>query len=250
MILTPDWPLFAGQIGAFTTCRTGGVSVTPYDDGSGAGGLNLADHVGDQIDCVWRNRALLRKNLPNEPQWLTQIHSSTVLNLDEAPTGLVADACITSKKEVICAVLTADCLPVLFCDAKNSVVGAAHAGWRGLADGVLEKTVMAMQNSGADPGQIYAWLGPAIGPSKFEVGAEVRARFVDDDNDAAAAFVGSINTEKFYADLYRLARIRLQRAGLRRISGGQHCTYSEPEKFYSYRRDGVTGRMASLIWMK
>lgn len=246
--MKPDWQQLPAQFSALSTRRIGGVSLAPYDDGSGASGFNLGDHVGDLAEHVLRNRTLLAKVLPSEPQWLSQVHGTSVLNFDEPQTSLIADACITTKPNVVCAVLTADCLPVLFCDATHGVVGAAHAGWRGLADGILEKTVATMQQAGANPKHMLVWLGPAIGPSKFEVGEEVRARF--DANDAAATFIASpIQTGKFYADIYQLARLRLQRLGIHQLSGGQFCTFSEPDKFYSYRRDGVTGRMASLVWI-
>lgn len=250
-MLKPDWPQLSGRFGAVSTLRTGGVSHAPYDDGFGGGGLNLGDHVADQMEHVVANRALLREILPAEPQWLSQVHGTSVLNFDQQHHSLIADACITTQANVVCAVLTADCLPVLFCDVKQSVVGAAHAGWRGLADGILENTISTMQAAGANPEHILAWLGPAIGPSKFEVGEEVRARFVERDTSAAAAFtLIEPYAGKFYANIYQLARLRLQQAGVHQISGGHFCTFSEPEKFYSYRRDGVTGRMASLIWIK
>lgn len=250
-MLKPDWPQLSVRFGAFSTLRTGGVSLAPYDDGFGSGGLNLGDHVGDQMEHVSTNRALLAQILPNEPQWLSQVHGTSVLNFDQQQNSLIADACITTQANVVCAVLTADCLPVLFCDAKQSVVGAAHAGWRGLTDGILENTISAMQAAGANPERIWAWLGPAIGPSRFEVGEEVRARFADIDASAAIAFTSlESQATKFHADIYQLARLRLRRAGLQHISGGHFCTFSEPQKFYSYRRDGVTGRMASLIWIK
>ena len=250
-MLTPDWSHLSVQFGAFSTLRTGGVSLAPYDDGSAVAGFNLGDHVGDQIEHVLTNRALLSEVLPDEPQWLSQVHGTSVLNFDQHPNSLIADACITTHTNVVCAVLTADCLPVLFCDAKNGVVGAAHAGWRGLADGVLEHTISTMQRAGANPEHILAWLGPAIGPLKFEVGEEVRVRFVDKDASAAVAFKAiEPRAGKFYADIYQLARLRLQQAAVYQISGGHFCTFSEQEKFYSFRRDGVTGRMASLIWIK
>lgn len=251
-LLQPDWPqllTLRQQFGAFTTLRSGGVSRAPYDDGTGLGGLNLGDHVGDRREDVLANRARLNQLLPHPPTWLSQVHGTTVLNLDEKPQSFIADACITSQAQVVCAVLTADCLPVLFCDTKNGVIGAAHAGWRGLVDGVLENTVMAMTQLGADPNHMLAWLGPAIGPSQFEVGPEVRDRFVEGDTSAATAFI-SHHSDRFYADLYQLARLRLQRVGVHQISGGQFCTFSQSDKFYSYRRDGVTGRMASVIWMR
>jgi len=259
-MLKPDWPQlsvqFGAHFGAFSTCRTGGVSLAPYGDGTAAtglnpGGFNLGDHVGDQFEHVLINRALLAQALPNEPKWLSQVHGTSVLNFDQHQNSLIADACITTQANVVCAVLTADCLPVLFCDAKHGVVGAAHAGWRGLADGILENTISTMQAAGANSEHILAWLGPAIGPSKFEVGEEVRARFVEADASAALAFKSiESHARKYYADIYHLARLRLHRAGVHQISGGHFCTFSEPEKFYSYRRDGVTGRMTSLIWIK
>ncbi|PRC91641.1 peptidoglycan editing factor PgeF [Solimicrobium silvestre] len=253
-ILKPDWPNLPSQIGALTTLRTGGVSCAPFDDGSGVDGFNLGTHVGDQIEHVLQNRSLLAQFLPDMPQWLSQVHGTTVLDLgsivENAKSGLIADACFTTQANVVCAVQTADCLPVLFCDAKNGVVAAAHAGWRGLVDGVLENTLLKMQAAGAESKHILAWLGPAIGPLKFEVGAEVRARFMEVDPCASAAFKPGKEPGKFYADIYQLARMRLQCAGVVQISGGNFCTVSEPEKFYSYRRDGVTGRMASLIWIK
>jgi polyphenol oxidase len=249
MILKINWPQLPKQFSAFTTLRSGGVSCDPYDDGTGKGGLNLADHVGDSPEAVSANRALLAQWLPQSPQWLVQVHGTTVLNFDKKPADLTADACVTSQAKTVCAVLTADCLPVLFCDVKNGVIGAAHAGWRGLADGVLENTVIAMEQLGADAKHILAWLGPAIGPAKFEVGAEVRDRFIEQNISAISAFTPS-HSDRFLADIYRLARLRLQHVGVHQISGGQFCTVSEADKFYSYRRDGVTGRMASVIWME
>jgi polyphenol oxidase len=249
MILKSDWPQLPKQFGAFTTLRTGGVSRMSYGDGTGLGGFNLGDHVGDRTEDVLSNRALLNQWLPNPPQWLSQVHGTTVLNFDEKPQNLTADACVTSQAKVVCAVLTADCLPVLFCDVQNGVIGAAHAGWRGLVAGVLENTVIAMMQLGAHPKHTLAWLGPAIGPSQFEVGGEVRAQFIEDDASAITAFTPG-HSDRFYADIYQLAWLRLQRVGVRQISGGQFCTVSQADKFYSYRRDGVTGRMASVIWMK
>lgn len=250
MMLRPDWPELDEKIDAMMLLRTGGVSVAPYDDGRGGGGLNLGDHVGDQLEHVQQNRRLIKT--PNVPQWLTQVHGTTVLNFDEPQNSLEADACITTKSGIVCAVLTADCLPVLFCDPKNGVIGAAHAGWRGLADGVLENTIAMMQKAGAEPERVLAWLGPAIGPRQFEVGDDVRIRFVENEmSPEAVAFKPSQQRQgKFFADIYQLARLRLQRVGVHQFSGGNHCTFTESEKFYSYRRDGVTGRMASLIWMK
>ena len=278
-----DWPGLPPGIGVASTCRKGGVSLPPYDDGSGAGGFNLGSHVGDDRDHVQRNRAQLEAYLPAPVRWLSQVHGTCVLELgltSEPASGLTpgpdrdaqavlpvsapqADACLTRQVGVVCGIMTADCLPVLLCDPKAGIVAAAHAGWRGLVDGVLENTVARMVQSGANPEHMMCWMGPAIGPAQFEVGAEVRARFVDLDQGAEAAFTaisgsgnsnapGRVNdaTEKFYADLYQLARRRLLGVGIHQVAGGGRCTVSEPESFYSYRRDGVTGRMASMIWLK
>ena len=250
-VFIPEWPGLPAHIGVLSTLRNGGVSLAPFDDGTGWGGFNLAAHVGDQMDHVLQNRALLTQFLPASPVWLNQVHGTVVKDIGQPHDDLTADACFTSRADVICAVQTADCLPVLFCDAKKNVVAAAHAGWRGLLHGVLENTLGSMLSAGAQLDNIQVWLGPAIGARQFEVGAEVRAQFVDRDQCARAAFAAStVRPDKFYADIYLLARLRLQRAGVLSIEGGGFCTVSEPEKFYSYRRDGVTGRMASLIWIK
>jgi len=247
----PDWPGLPAHIGAISTLRAGGVSLPPYDDGFGRGGFNLAGHVGDRTEDVERNRAMLNSVLPQKPLWLSQVHGTAVLDLGQPHTKLVADACFTDLPGVVCAVQTADCLPVLFCDGKTNVVAAAHAGWRGLVHGVLENTLASMQTAGAEIKHIQAWLGPAIGPLAFEVGAEVREQFIAADRRASAAFKASEdNPNKFYADIVELARMRLRRAGIVNISGGEFCTVRQKAKFYSYRRDGVTGRMASLIWIR
>jgi polyphenol oxidase len=247
----PDWPALPAHIAALSTLRSGGVSLAPYDDSFGGGGFNLGAHVGDQIEAVMQNRTMLDRVLPSAPKWLSQIHGTDVLDLGQLHADLVGDASFTTLPRVVCAVQTADCLPVLFCDGKTNVVGAAHAGWRGLVSGVLENTVSKMLAAGAKINDMSAWLGPAIGPQAFEVGAEVRAQFVAADRCALAAFQASAsNPDKFYADIYALARLRLRRAGIQNIFGGEFCTVSQEEKFYSYRRDGVTGRMASLIWIK
>ena len=239
-MLQPDWPAPPGVISLMTT-RTGGNSLPPWS------GLNLGDHVGDDPQRVAENRSQLRQHLPTEPCWLKQIHSAAVV--EAGLGGVEADAAFSRQPETVCAVLTADCLPVLFCDRAGSVVAAAHAGWRGLAHGVLENTVAAMQ---VPPGEIMAWMGAAIGPQAFEVGGEVRQAFVEQHAEAARAFVPhpSHVAGKWLADIYALARIRLNRAGVQSVYGGERCTFTESETFYSYRRDGVTGRMASLIWLK
>ena len=236
--IVPDWPAPA-QVRALVTTRAGGVSVAPY------AGLNLGDHVGDDRVSVAQNRAILRAALPAEPVWLKQVHGIAVLDADSSIASTEADASVTRQASRVCAVLTADCLPVLFCDDQGSVVAAAHAGWRGLAGGMLEATVAAMQ---VPADSVMAWLGPAIGAQAFEVGDEVREAFVAVQPQASAAFVAQ-RRGKWLADIYALARLRLQGIGVTRIYGGGACTYSEAARFYSYRRDGATGRMASLIWL-
>lgn len=237
--LQPDWPA-PECVGALSTTRSGGVSLAPYRS------LNLGTHVGDHPDAVAENRARLRAHLPAEPCWLEQVHGVEVVDAARVEGVPRADAAISRQPGVVCAVMTADCLPVLLCDQSGSVVGAAHAGWRGLHAGVIEATVRAM---GVAPSGLMAWLGPAIGPRAFEVGDEVRSAFVQEDAQAARAFAPAGEPGKWLADLYALARLRLMRLGVEQISGGEACTYSESERFFSYRRDGVTGRMASLIWL-
>lgn len=272
--ILPDWPAPA-NVRAVMTTRVGGVSRPPYDS------FNPASHVGDDPAAVADNRRLLRESLPAEPLWLNQVHGNRVFELvspplekggrgdsrgDDRDTSLEsppsplfqrgeiipeADACLTRKPGQVCAVLTADCLPVLFCDDSGTVVAAAHAGWRGLASGVLEETVRAMN---VDPGRILVWLGAAIGPNSFEVGAEVREAFVARHPMAGIAFrpalPGTLDEapRKWLADIYMLARIRLAAIGVERVHGGGDCTLKDSRRFYSYRRDGRTGRMASLIW--
>lgn len=238
--ITPDWPA-PRNIKALSTIRSGGVSTGPYAT------LNLGDHVGDNPQAVAANRALIGQHAPMEPLWLTQVHGKTVVNAACTCPHAEADAAFTRMAYRICAILTADCLPVLFCDIHGTAVGAAHAGWRGLNAGVLEATVKAMQTP---PGEILAWLGPAIGPNAFEVGPEVRAAFVAQDHAAESAFRPSANDGKWLANLYQLARQRLSACGVTQIYGGDRCTFTEHETFFSYRRDGVTGRMASMIWFE
>lgn len=237
--ITPDWPAPA-RVSALVTTRAGGVSMAPY------AGLNLGDHVGDDPARVARNRAILRASLPAEPVWLRQVHGIAVLDADSGIAASEADASVARQTGSVCVILTADCLPVLFCDRDGSVVAAAHAGWRGLLGGMLEATVAAMQ---LPPDRIMAWLGPAIGAQAFEVGAEVRDAFVNAQAQAGAAFVARMGN-KWLADIYALARLRLQRIGVDQVYGGGACTYSEAERFYSYRREGATGRMASLVWLE
>ncbi len=249
-IITPDWIDAPDNIGAFTTLRSGGVSLTPYDDGvTGRKGLNLAAHAGDDPDDVQQNRSLLRPLLPTEPAWLTQVHGTRVVDAANVRNAPEADASISKEKGVVCVTLTADCLPVLFCDAKGTVVAAAHAGWRGLADGILEQTVREMRAAGA--ADILAWLGPAIGPKKFEVGDDVRDAFLARAETMQEAFTPMNGRPgKYLADIYLLARKTLGAVGVDRVSGGGSCTVTDAHRFYSFRRNPITGRMASLIWLK
>jgi YfiH family protein len=255
-LITPEWPDAPGNVGALASTRRGGASTGPYDDGAGGGGLNLGLHVGDDPETVRQNRAAVRALLPGVPAWISQVHGVAVV--DAASVGLgqpvrVADASIATSPGVVCAVLTADCLPVLFADLAGTVVGAAHAGWRGLAAGVLGETVAAMRAAGA--GEITAWLGPAIGPTRFEVGGDVLESFLANAAAEAAQVRAAFapfegRPGKYLADMNALARLLLARDGVTKVWGGDHCTASERNRFYSYRRDGVTGRQASLIWLK
>lgn len=245
-LMSPDWPV-SSRVKAIFTTRMGGVSTTPYGLHGGApGGLNLGDHVGDDPLAVTRNRA----RLPVQPRWLSQVHGNTVLDLDLSQPGAVpdhADAAISATPGRACAVLVADCLPVLLADRAGRLVGAAHAGWRGLAHGVLEAAVGAMRDRMPDA-DLVAWLGPSIGPHAFEVGPEVREAFIGHDGLAAQAFRAG-KGDRWWCDLPKLARQRLGLLGISDIFGGKWCTFSEPEWFYSYRRDVQTGRMAAVVWL-
>ncbi len=256
--ILPDWPDMPAGVGALATTRAGGASSGPYDDGRGGGGLNLGLHCGDDPAAVQRNRARLAQALPGPAAWISQVHGVAVVDAARVQPGqpvLVADASFATAPGVVCAVMTADCLPVLLADVDGKVVGAAHAGWRGLAAGVLDETVAAMRAAGA--GEITAWMGPAIGPMQFEVGSEVFDTFMDSAQGAheqaqirEAFFPYPDRAGKFLADIYGLAACFLARAGVARVSGGTYCTASEGGRFYSYRRDQVTGRQATLIWIK
>jgi len=237
-LITPDWHAPA-NVKALQTTRMGGISILPYAS------LNLGDHVGDAPLAVARNRMLLNTLLPSEPVWLKQVHGTVVANADLASCLPQADACIARHRDAVCVVMTADCLPVLLCDTQGSVVGAVHAGWKGLAAGVIEAAVQAMDVA---PQNLMAWMGPAISQQAFEVGEEVRAVFVDADPQALAAFIPG-QSGKWFADLYTLARLRLSALGIMQIYGGDYCTYRESGKFFSYRRDGATGRMGTFIWL-
>ncbi len=238
--IQPDWTVPA-QVRAVSTTRVGGVSGGPYAS------LNLGDHVGDDLTAVQANRDRLvdQLHLPRAPSWLTQVHGTTVV--DAAAVGAVeADAAVCFGPGGVAAVMTADCLPLLLSNRAGTVVGAAHAGWRGLQAGVIEATIAKMGCAGEE---LLVWLGPAIGPTAFEVGDEVRAAFMAHDPRAASAFVAH-GDGHWLADIYTLARQRLSACGVQQVSGGDRCTYTEREQFFSYRRDGVCGRMASLIWIE
>ena len=237
--IQPDCPTPPG-IRACSTLRMGGVSQGGYAS------FNLAAHVGDDPGHVSANRDRLRNSLqlPTEPFWLTQVHGNKTVRAKKATQGPPpeADASFSDEAGVVCTVMTADCLPVLFCNRKGNRVAASHAGWRGLAGGVLESTVQAL-----DSNDLMAWLGPAIGPQAFEVGAAVRQTFLERLGDCHEAFL-QIDEHHWLADLYNLARMALTRAGVTEVYGGNECTFSNPERFFSYRRDAQTGRMATLIW--
>ncbi|MEO8935314.1 MAG: peptidoglycan editing factor PgeF [Burkholderiaceae bacterium] len=244
--IVPDWPAPA-NVRALMTTRNGGVSDGPWA-GHAGGGMNLGLGSGDAREAVLANRALLERDLPSRPAWLQQVHGTRVVDaaMVSAQTT-VADASYSTATGTVCAILVADCMPVLFCDRDGSRVAAAHAGWRGLAGGVLEATLTASELAND---RTMAWIGPAIGPSRFEVGDDVRDAFIaaSGDDSVAAAFMPS-TAGKWLADLPALARLRLEACGVRDIHPSGLCTASDPRRFYSYRRDGVTGRMAALIWL-
>ncbi|GLU34615.1 peptidoglycan editing factor PgeF [Trinickia caryophylli] len=260
--LRPGWPVPARVRGLFTM-RVGGVSGIPYgvfaDGREEAGGLNLGLHTGDERDRVMRNRARLSALIGARPVWLEQVHGDRVVRADEVPEQAAppeADASVTNVPGVACVVMVADCLPVLIADRHGRAVGAAHAGWRGLAAGVVEKTVERVAElAGTSASELCVWLGPAIGPCAFEVGGEVREAFMQtadasEQERVDAAFEPRPGAPgKYLADLYALARVRLARCGVYSISGGDACTVTQRERFYSYRRDGTTGRMAALVWL-
>ncbi|MFZ6730401.1 peptidoglycan editing factor PgeF [Undibacterium sp. Ji42W] len=251
-VVLPNWQHDPANVRAFANTRHGGVSLGPYGDATGRNGLNLGGHVNDDPLAVKQNRDKLNLQLPSDVIFLSQVHGNIILNaadliIGNANTG---DAVLSTQAGQVCAVLTADCLPVLFTDVAGKVVAAAHAGWRGLAGGVLQNTVLAMRDKGAQ--EIIAWLGPAIGPQEFEVGRDVLDAFAAKIPDAQAYFkvrASQDGAEKYLADLYGLARKLLNDIGLDQVFGGDHCTVTEVAEFYSYRRDGVSGRMASLIWI-
>lgn len=238
-LIYPVWPV-PDNVRAFSTTRKGGISNGPWSH------LNLGNHCGDDLSCVEQNRDSLKAMLPGEPRWLNQVHGTNVVGWgQEYDSGLEADAIVSQQYGQVCAVLTADCLPVLFCNRAGTKVAAAHAGWRGLAAGILESTVLAFD---CDPSELIAWMGPAIGPEAFEVGQDVYDAFADLNTENRTAF--RPHNDRWLADLYKLARLALEKIGVEQVSGGQYCTYTDSDRFFSYRRDGTTGRMASLIWLE
>lgn len=242
-LILPSWPAPA-NVKAIQTTRNGGTSHAPYDS------LNLGAHVEDNPIQVAHNRQLLNLYVPTEPVWLNQVHGTLVVDAGATTCVPDADASYARVKNAVCVTMTADCLPILFCNLTGTVVAATHAGWRGLCDGVIEATLKAMSEPSAN---LMAWLGPAIGPQAFEVGTEVREEFIAQHGDAISAFVPTADG-KWLGDMYLLAQQRLNRAGVTAIFGGgidqAFCTYTDVERFFSYRRDGKTGRMASLIWLE
>lgn len=262
----PEWPASVSRrVRALSTTRHGGVSVDPYAGAARRGGLNLGLHTGDDPDAVHENRRRLNVLTGAPAAWLEQVHGAQIEDAGGviercagAPSALTqADASVTDRAGVVCVVMVADCLPVLFCDEAGHAVGAAHAGWRGLAAGIVEGTAERVALlGGSSPDTVHAWLGPAIGPDAFEVGEDVRDAFIGvataAQRDAtAAAFRPRAIAHKYLADIYALARLRLAHMGMpsQNIHGGTRCTVSEADHFYSYRRDKTTGRMASLIWL-
>ena len=244
-ILRPAWPA-PDHIRALCTTRKGGVSQPPWDS------LNLGGHVGDNPDQVARNRRILADFIGGTScsvGWLSQVHGTDVVELtpDNVANVATADASYTRHPGIACAILTADCLPVILTDARGTVIGAAHAGWRSLCGGVLENLISAMA---ARPTDLQAWLGPAIGPDNFEVGPEVRQASINQSPESAQAFTSNgARPGHFMADIYQLATLRLNNAGVLSVSGGGLCTVTDNDRFYSYRRDGQTGRMATLVWL-
>ena len=248
--ISPHWPA-PMTVKALVSTRLGGVSQKPYDS------LNLGDHVGDRVEDVLQNRAILTKALPTQPIWLKQTHSTSVSTPHSRQFKLEkpinADASVSNIPGEVLIIMTADCLPILFTNSSGTVIGAAHAGWRGLCAGVLENTIDELLNISHDknPADLMAWLGPAIGPEAFEVGQDVVKAFTDSGFTVPAGAFKPIPNKpgKFIADIYLLARTRLEASGVKMVTGGQYCTVRDHEQFFSYRRDGETGRFASAIWI-
>jgi polyphenol oxidase len=244
--IIPNWPAPA-NVKALQTMRNGGISAMPYNN------LNLGSHVNDNPIHVAQNRQLLSQHLPSEPVWLNQVHGVNVVDAAKASCVPEADASYATRKNVVCVTMTADCLPILLCNQAGTLVASIHGGWRSLCDGVIEATVsnMTVEVNQLMASDLLAWLGPAIGPNAFEVGAEVRAQFIQKDPQAESAF--KPHGDKWRGDLYQIATQRLNKLGITQIYGGGQdkdwCTFTDKENFFSFRRDGDTGRMATLIWL-
>jgi polyphenol oxidase len=236
-LIIPNWPAPA-KVKALQTTRIGGISLSPYNS------LNLGSHVNDDPIHVAHNRQLLSQFLPSEPVWLNQVHGINVVDAAQTECVPDADASYTNRKNVVCVIMTADCLPILVCDTAGTVVASIHAGWRSLCDGVIEATIAKMS---VNPSDLMAWLGPAIGPNAFEVGGEVREQFMAKDAKSKVAF--KKHGDKYLADIYKIATQRLNNLGVTQIYGGGECTFTDEKRFFSFRRDGATGRMATLIWL-
>ncbi len=237
-LIVPDWPAPDG-VRAVSTTRTGGTSSGPYAS------LNLGCHVGDRTEAVRQNRARLaaKLDLAEQPRWLNQVHGTRIVRVEDVSEPVPADGTIASGIQGVCAIMTADCLPVLLCDHAGAHVAAVHGGWRGLAAGILETAIAEFGSRGVQPADMLCWLGPAIGATAYEVGAEVC--------DALQGDAGALTHKengRWLLDLYGLARARLSRSGVENIYGGAFCTYTDADRFFSYRRDGACGRQATLIW--
>ena len=239
-LIYPDWPV-PDTVQAVSTTRQGGFSPPPFDS------LNLGLHVGDDPIYVDKNRqhVISTAQLPESPRWLDQVHGTTVSSTPIWQNGDEADAIISNEANHVCAIMTADCLPILLCNQQGNTVAAIHAGWRSLAAGIIEKTLLQFN---CPPDEIIAWFGPAIGPTHFEVGTDVYHAFTQHSEHAQQAFVQTDATH-YLADIYQLAKQRLNTQNIHAIFGGDFCTVSEPSRFFSYRRDGTTGRMATMIWI-
>lgn len=238
--IAADWPA-PDFIKAGVTTRAGGVSAKPFNN------LNIATHVGDKLSDVEKNRSILLHDLkiPNAPQWLEQTHSTETILLPNSIKIPKADASYTLEKNIVCAVMTADCLPLLITDEKGGCVAAIHAGWRGLCDGIIEATIKKLP---AEAESLLVWMGPAIGADVYEIGKEVYDAYTAIDEDTKEAFTPTTEGHWLF-DIYQLAKLKLNKIGIKKIYGGEHCTFSEEDNFFSYRRDNVTGRMASMIWI-
>ncbi|MBC7405591.1 MAG: peptidoglycan editing factor PgeF [Cytophaga sp.] len=246
-LILPRLGWFPANVRAFSSTRAGGMSKAPYQGNCVEDGLNLGGHVDDDPEAVAHNRRLFNNYLPSCATFLSQVHGTDVVDAGQSTQNQIADGSFTTKSGVVCAVLTADCLPVLLSDTLGTVVAAVHAGWRGLAGGILQAAVQKMRDAGAI--EILAWMGPAIGPEQFEVGSEVLHAFPKLGASALQCFIPINKSDKYLANIYLLAQHALIDAGVFQIDGAMRCTVTESDKFYSYRRDGITGRMASVIWI-